>query len=157
MPKLIVYMSKHGTTRKVAQALEAEMGGDTQVVDLQHDAPPDLDAYEIVVVGGSIHAGEIQPKVKRYCLENEEKLLAKRLGLFICFMDQNRGVEEFVNAFPEALRLHATAIGLMGGEFLFDQMNFFERVIVRHVAGVKQDQHLIDDMAIHDFAQQLCN
>jgi menaquinone-dependent protoporphyrinogen oxidase len=55
-------------------------------------------------------------------------------------------------AFPEILRKHATAMDTMGGEFLFDKMNFFQRLIVQKISGIKNTVSRINMEKISIFA-----
>ncbi|MBX2962215.1 MAG: hypothetical protein KF687_06860 [Cyclobacteriaceae bacterium] len=153
METLIVYMTHHGTTEKVVGKLTELLGKTTTtVVNLQQNQVPDLSRFSTILIGGSIHAGEIQPPVKKFCEEYEYELLKKKLGLFLCYMDKEHRQKEFDQAFPENLRKHAHAHGLLGGEFLFEKMNFIERFIVRLITKEKKSRSAIDYPAIAKFA-----
>ena len=52
---------------------------------------------------------------------------------------------------PEDLRAHASALGLFGGEFDFEKMNFLEKAIVKKVAGVEKTVSRIDTEAVKTF------
>ncbi len=156
MPTAIIYMSKHGTTEKVAGMLKEELSDQSiDLFDLNKFKEPDLDDYEQVIIGGSIHMGKIQPGIRKYIEHHEKRLLTKRLGLFICYMDTNREQQEFENSYPESLRDHATAHGLFGGEFLIEKMNMLERMMVKRVAGVKESVHNIQEDDIQEFAEKM--
>lgn len=150
---LIVYMTHHGTTEKVVEKLMELMGKSvTDVVNLEHDSIPDLSRYGTIIIGGSIHVGQIQLGIKQFCRDYKQELLNKKLGLFICYMNKEQGMQEFENAFPGELRDHARAAGLFGGEFLFEKMNFMERFIIRMVANEKKSRSAINYPAIAKFA-----
>ena len=156
MRYLILYMSHHGTTRRVAKQLSELLGKENvTVVDLSMDRLPDLAAYHTVIIGGSIHAGKIQGKVRKFCEAHQEELLHKRIGLFLCYLDKARGHEEFHNSFPHDLIEHAVVHGFFGGEFLFNEMNFLERMIVRKISGVQKDVSELDTSAIRSFTESI--
>lgn len=156
MKTLIVFMSSHGTTRKVVGLLAERLGtADTIAVNLaERDAPP-LAGFDRILVGGSIHVGQIQKKIRHFLGEHRAELLAKPLGLFLCFMDKEHGRQEFDNAFPEDLRKHALACGLFGGELLFEEMNFLERFMIKKVSGQKESVSRLDNGAIEQFISSL--
>jgi menaquinone-dependent protoporphyrinogen oxidase len=134
MKTLIVYMSHHGTTRKTAQWLHQRLGiRSTVIVDLEKDSLPDLAQFSTVLIGGSIHFGHIQKKLHRFCEENLDILLSKKIGLFLCFIDRENSVKEFNHAFPVKLQDHACAKGFFGGELLFSQMNFLEKLATKPI------------------------
>lgn len=156
MKYLVIYMSKHGTTRKVAHQLVDKLGTDqTALVDIEHDDMPNLEEFSTIIIGGSIHIGHIQRKIRKFCEKHEQELLAKNLGLFLCFMSEDTGPQEFETVYPENLRNHAKAHGLMGGEMLVEEMNFIDKFIVKKVAGVTETVSKLDQEAIDKFAEAM--
>ena len=137
MAYLIIYMSRHGTTAKVAAELKEKLGSEqTTLVDLKNDKIPPLTEFDTVIIGGSVHAGTIQQELTTFCIKNKGQLLKKRLGLFMCYMSSDLRDLEFEDSFPMDLRKHAIATGLVGGEFLFEKMSPFEKDAVRKVKGI---------------------
>jgi menaquinone-dependent protoporphyrinogen oxidase len=156
MNSLIVYCSSHGTTEKAAHLLGEQLEGEVTIVDLKKKPLPDLTSYDAVVIGGSIHAGNIQRKVKQFIQQHEKDLMTKRIGLFLCCMyDGDKANEQFELAFPKELRERSLSNGLFGGEFIFTKMNFLERQIVKKVVGVKEDRSTLNEQYIKEFAMQL--
>ncbi|MGM0566754.1 MAG: flavodoxin domain-containing protein, partial [Bacteroidota bacterium] len=145
MRTAIVYASKHGTTEKVARQIQQNLGQEkAQLFNLKNNPKFDLSHFEQVILGGSIHAGQIQKRLKDYYQKNIPELLEKRLGLFLCCMHEEEAENQFNNAYPEVLRNQAISSKVMGGEFRFDKMNFFERVIVKKIAGISESVSKID-------------
>ena len=156
MKYLIVYMSHHGTTQKVVNELKMKLGEkETTTVNLEMDAVPDLSKFECIIIGGSIHMGQIQKQIQRFCRDHQQELITHRLGLFLCFMNKEHGKEEFDNAFPVELRKYSSADGLFGGELLFEKMNFMEKLVTRKVSGVSESVSAIDENAIGSFAEAI--
>lgn len=154
MKTLIVYASFHGTTEKVAQMIASKLG-DATLLNLKKSGPIDLTGYQQVLIGGSIHAGRIQRVITEFCQRNLIQLLKIRLGLFICAMNEPAYEREFELAFPELLRNHAISKKVMGGEFVFERMNFIEKLLIRKIAGVSQSVSKIDEEAINQFVNDL--
>ena len=139
MKTLIVYMSMHGCTEKVALTLQKKAEDEVILINLKNDLVPSLSGFDRIVIGGSIHAGQIQKRIRTFCQDHQEFLLNKELGLFICCMEEgDKAREQFRNAYPESLRWHAKTSAIMGGEFNLDQMNFLERWMVQKVAHVSE-------------------
>ncbi|MEH7094332.1 flavodoxin domain-containing protein [Neobacillus vireti] len=156
MKSLIVYCSSHGTTEKVVGLLSEHLAGEVVSVDLKRDKTTiDLHDYEAVIIGGSIHAGMIQRRIKKFIQTHHDELLEKELGLFlVCMREGELAVEQFNNAYPQDLRKNSVALGLFGGEFLVSEMNFFERQVVKKVDGITADQSKLDMNAIMEFASR---
>ena len=99
--------------------------------------------------------GQIQKKVKNFCDKNLKALLGKKIGLFLCCMDKDKKQEQFDNGFSEALRNHSIAKGMLGGEFVFERMNFFEKLIVKKIVHINETKSEIDNNAIEKFIEDL--
>ncbi|CAH2717312.1 hypothetical protein BACCIP111895_04504 [Neobacillus rhizosphaerae] len=157
MKSLIVYCSSHGTTEKVVGLLSENLEGEVLSVDLKKEKTVfDLKDFDTVLIGGSIHAGTIQRRIKQFIKNNHDELLEKDLGLFLCCMREgDLAIEQFNHAFPQDLRKNSAALGLFGGEFLVSKMNFFERQVVKKVDSIISDQSNLDVEAIKEFASRL--
>lgn len=153
----IVFMSKHGTTQKVALKIYEKLNNpEVELIDLRKYKNLDISGYSTIIIGGSIHAGMIQKRIKTFCESNLEDLLKKRIALFLCCMEEgDKAREQFELAYPEALRKHSLKNEIIGGEFLFDKMNFFERAIVKKIAGVKENVSKIDEQKIIEFSENI--
>lgn len=157
MKTAILYLSKHGTTLKVAHEIANKLAPDqTEIFEFGKDEISDLGSFDQIIIGGSIHAGTVQKRIKKFCERNQNTLLGKKLGLFLCCAEkEEKAKEQFENAFSENLRNHASATGLLGYEFLLEEMNFFEKAIVKKVAGQSESVHQINHKAIADFASAM--
>ena len=153
MKTLIIYMSSHGTTEKAVSKISYILGYNNHViVNLKNETPPPLDKFDTVIIGGSVHGGTVQKKITKYCNDNISELLTKRLGLFMCYMNEEKKFEEFEDSYPEILREHAIAKGYFGGEFKLEKMNFIEKLVVRKVSGVEESISNLNYQAINQFA-----
>ena len=153
---LVIYMSRHGTTGKVAAELREKLGTEkTTLVNLERDYVPSLEQFNTVIIGGSVHAGTIQQELMTFCIKNKRELLQKRLGLFMCFMNNDLQELEFEDSFPIDLRRHAIAKGLVGGEFLIEKMNTLERDAVKKAKGIDESVYRLDKSAIRKFIEDI--
>lgn len=156
MKTIIVFCTHHGCTEKVARQIQNSLGDETTLHNLKSKNQPDLNDFNRIIIGGSIHAGQIQKKVKEFCAKNLDTLLEKELGIFICCMEEGEKAEkEMQDVFPEELLRHAKATACLGGEFNFDKMNFLEKMIVKKVAKVEQSTSNINYEAIKMFSGKM--
>lgn len=141
MKTAIFYMSKHGCVEKAAFLLKEYLKDEKiDVYNLKKDKNIGLGNYNKIILGGSIHAGMIQKKIKTFYTKNLDVLLNKELGLFLCCMKEGKEAQKhFDFVFPESLRSHAKTIGLFGGEFIFEKMNFFEKFIIKKIAKTNKN------------------
>ena len=154
MPTLIVYASRYGCAEKCARMLQDRLEG-AVLFNLAKDETANLEDYDCIVVGGSIYAGRIHPKVARFCARNLDVLLQKKLGLFICCADLARVDEQMAGAFDERLREHAAVVEHFGYEYNFAKMNLLIRTIIRLIAKIHTSQSHIAEDNIERFAEAL--
>ena len=156
MKTLITYCTTHGCTEKAALELKTLLGGNVELINLKQESNPDLKEFNRVIIGGSIHAGQIQKKVKDFCTKNKTKLQSKELGLFVCCMEEGEKAETQINeAFPKELRQSAKALACFGGEFNFEKMNYFQKLIVKKVAKIDHSTSKVDHDAIKKFSKKI--
>ncbi|MFA8436028.1 MAG: flavodoxin domain-containing protein [Marinifilaceae bacterium] len=153
MSTAIIFRSKHGTTEKVVNYVASKLSDpNVEIINLKEHAHPKIDSFDTLLIGGSIHFGGLQKHLIKFCAHNKNKLLGKRIGLFLCCMyNGERAQKQFEEVYPEVLRKHSTSNGLLGGEFLFEKMNFLEKKIVQKVVGISKSQSKIDYKAIDEF------
>lgn len=154
MKTLILFATKHGCSKKASNQLNSKLLSQVEICNINDKKPPDIDNFEVIIMGGSIYAGEIQDSIKNYCRINHDKLMKKHLGLYLCCMDKEKAQMQFEKAYDENLRKHAIATGLFGGELLFDKMTHSEQYIIKEVAGIENSISDIDEEAINRFAEK---
>ena len=114
-----------------------------------------LEAYETIIVGGSIHEGMIQRSVYKFCEDNLDELLKKHVGLFVCCMDPDADEKELIaRTFPEKLVESALASGFFGGELNIKKMNLLQKIMTRKAARLESEPE-IDFQRILAFAKRL--
>lgn len=157
MKTAITYCTTHGCTERIACKIKNSLGGDIQLINLKKDSDPKIGCYDRIIIGGSIHAGQIQKRVKEFCLKNLDELKNKELGLFICCMEEDleKAQIQLLNAFPKELHHQAKATACLGGEFNFEKMNYLQRMIVKKLAHVENSVSRINEEAIKGFTKKL--
>lgn len=156
MKTIITFCTNHGCTEKVAAQIAEFLGSEITLHNLKSKNHPNFHEFDRIIIGGSIHAGQIQKKVKEFYTRNMDLLLDKELGIFICCMEEGeKAKEEMQVVFPEKLLKHAKATACLGGEFNFEKMNFLEKMIVKKVAKVEQSTSNIDHEAIKFFSNKM--
>lgn len=137
MKTVIIFTSKHGATEKVANQLSKNIAN-ADVVNLKEHKNINLSQYQNIILGSSIYAGKISNAMQKFIKTNTVELLQKKLALFISCMHDTEAEKQFNSAFPELLRSHSLSNQCVGGEFNFENMNFFEKFLVKKISGVSQ-------------------
>lgn len=156
MKTIIIYATTHGCTEKTALQLKHYLADDVTLVNLNNQKTADIASYDRVIIGGSIHAGQIQKRVKTFCKKYLSDLKSSELGLFICCMEEGATAQQqLLNAYPEELLREAKTTAVFGGEFDFNKMNFFQKWVVKKVAKVDQNVSKMDNKAISHFSEKM--
>jgi menaquinone-dependent protoporphyrinogen oxidase len=153
---IIIYESLHGSTEKCAKILYKLIKTDIQMARLKDSGEISLDEFDTVIIGGSIHNGVIQLRIENFIQKNHEKLLGKKLGLYLCCMEEGEMARmQFEKAYPAEIRGKAVAKGLFGGELNLGKMNFFEKRLTRKITGIKSSVSKINQEEIRFFAEKM--
>jgi len=153
MRTLIAYRTKYGTTAACARELAQKIGGEVTVVDLADAHAPDVAAYDVVLIGGSIHAGKIQRQVGSFCEKNRPALLARKVGVFLCclFTGEEAAIQ-MQSAFPDWLLAHAFARAFPGGEIRYGGLTLIDRLLVRSLPHPPGDVSRLNPAALDELA-----
>lgn len=153
---LIAYAGKHGCTEECARTLAGKLTAGADLCNLKEKQKVDLDAYDKIILGGSIYAGRIQKEVKDLCAKNENLLKGKKLGLYICGMSEGDTAKKQLEAsFPQGLLDSALAKESFGGKLEISKMNFMEKKIIKMIAKTEADMSNVSESMIDQFAQAM--
>lgn len=125
---LVVYATKNGATKVIAEELCKNLKGETDIRNIR-DKIPSIKDYDAVIVGGSIYMGKIQKGITSFLRRNKRALMDKKLGLFIgCYTPPD--TEGYIDGFfDNELLSHAKTSAILGGIMQYDKMNFVYRKI----------------------------
>ena len=153
MKVLIAYRSRYGATESCARTLAGKLSAETVVHDLGKPGRPPLDGFDAVLIGGPIYGGKIQRDIGAFCDRERERLLARKVGLFICcFFTGERAMAELQEAFPPWLTAHAFAREALGGELRIAKLSLLDRLLVRSIVHPAVDVSAIRGDAIERLA-----
>jgi len=129
MKTIIIYSTKYGYTKDCVDALKSQLSGDVLAVDLGTDTVSSLEAFDRVVLGGSIYMGQVNKKLKAFCESRLAKLLEKPVALFLCCGLPENFEQNLAAAFPGELIEKAIAAECFGGELRMEKMKGPDRII----------------------------
>lgn len=163
MHTLIAYSTKYGATKDCAERIAGRLPGQVALADLDSGTAVDLAPYDTVVVGTSIYIGKPRKAARDFCKRNQAVLLGKRLGLYLCcIQDLEQPIKaQLASAFPKALIAHASAMEALGGTVDFEKLGRADRVIMNMISGDLRKKtgdaplSTIKDERIDGFVKQL--
>lgn len=128
---LVAYATKHGSTREVAEAVAARLGGygiATYVRPAGEVAS--LDGYAGVVLGSAIYMGRLHSDARRFLRRHRSGLAVRRLGVFamgprtLSDEDVTRSQNQLGAALANLSTLNPCTTVVFGGVFDPDQHHF---------------------------------
>lgn len=156
MKTAVIYASKHGTTRCVAQKIKDLLSGDEVVLfNLDNQNRIELNHFGRILIGSPLYSGTPLPAVRKFIEQNLLFLLQKEIGIFVCCMFFDKVEKQIIKGFPELLRNHARSIKNMGGEYRFEEMNYIERLVVKKISGATGSVSEINVRNIELFVREL--
>jgi menaquinone-dependent protoporphyrinogen oxidase len=129
MKTVIIYATKYGYTEDCVDQMKQQLDGDVLKVNILTETISSLDAFDNVIIGGSIYMGQIHKKLKAFCENNLSSLQEKRVALFLCCGLPENFEQSLAAAFPSVLRERAITSECFGGELRTDKMKGPDRII----------------------------
>lgn len=164
---LVVFHTGEGQTEKIADRIVRELERQDVRVALSDaaSAPPPT-AYDVVVVGDSIHGGRHSRQLARWVERYEAELAALPVALFQVSLtsaidDETHAGEanRLVQQFLDATGLDPTMVGLFAGALAYTRYGWLKRAVMKRIVSseggdtdTSQDHEYTDWDAVDDFA-----
>jgi menaquinone-dependent protoporphyrinogen IX oxidase len=142
---MILYASKSGTTKKVAQAMARSLAPECDLYDLRkgtlqtlsgtHKRTPyrslNLGAYRAIVLGSAMYMGKPLKPFLRFCQDRTQDLLSQPLFLFTCGLATAEEEQSYLwPLLPLVLANHAGTLHHLGGE-INENGGWFSRMVLK--------------------------
>lgn len=168
---LIVYASTHGHTAKIADEVGRvirETGLQAEVSDVRNLSEDDLERFDAVVVGASVHAGQHQREVIDWARLHAGWLEELPSVFFsVCLTaaeedDEARSAsEQYLSDFADATGWQPDRSESFAGALQYKEYDFFTRHLMRlmmkrggHPTDTSQDFDYTDWAAVESFARE---
>lgn len=153
-PVLIIYATREGQTRHIAEHVGAQLGAEKrafEIVDAAH-IPEGFSAahYSTAIVGASLHMGNYEPEMVRFVKENLAELrLIRTLFLSVSLSEATAGdehappdkraeaqadVKRTIDRFMEKTEWHPTHVAAVAGALMYSKYDVVTRFVMRQIA-----------------------
>ena len=154
MKTLILYATKYGAAREIAERMSNTIG-DAALHDLKQSGIPDPAGFDCVIIGSSLYSGSIRKEAKAFLAQNAGNLQQKTIGLFLSGIAKSDERKYFTDNFPENILQSAKATAFLGGVFDPKKAGKPERMIIKIVTKSSDYTNTIDDEKIKAFVDTL--
>jgi menaquinone-dependent protoporphyrinogen oxidase len=153
MKTLIVYSSKNGFTKGMADLLQDQIEGEVHAQNCSKDYSVDLTQFDNVIIGSPMYFGKMNSAVLEFCEKYQGLLLTKKVGLFATGADETTALDVLLKTIPDDLAKHADIKAYFGYAFDFDKMSFIHKLIIKKVVKKTSSEKNIKEQAINAFIQ----
>lgn len=154
MKTLIVYGTKHGTTKRIVDILREKIQGDVQIHDAKKTFEGDLNNYDVIIIGSSVYIGKISKELKSFVESNLKSILTKEIGVFLVSGD-TKELESYYQNFPEEVLKKTSAKGYFGYSYNGKGYNIMEKMILKMIAKSITTREKFEDENMDDFLKDL--
>ena len=144
---LIAYATIEGHTARIAEYIRQvirEHGYQAYLVDIERAGTPELDAYDAVIVGASIHMGKHENSVGDFVRKNRQALERLPSAFFSVSLaahdntaDARKAVAGYIERFVQQTGWRPGKVGLFAGALLYTRYGFIKRWIMKKIAHDK--------------------
>ena len=131
MKILIIYATKNGVSKKAAERL-FDLLSQTNEISLYdiNNAPPAPDAFDVIVLGGSVRMLKINKRLKKYLKEHIDVISNMPSAFFFC-CGIIRDFEDYVaTELPPKIQF-SLGVECFGGELKPDKVKGLDKIIVK--------------------------
>ena len=128
--KVIVYKSKHGTTKKVAKII-SEYIGDCLLMDLVDLDYRILEKADMIIVGTPVYHRELDSDIVEFVKNNQELLIAKKYSLYVVGILQSEFMTFVNDAFSYDILKDMKVIAGVGGVLYYPDLSISEKMVLQ--------------------------
>ncbi|OPY26243.1 MAG: protoporphyrinogen oxidase [Methanomassiliicoccales archaeon PtaU1.Bin030] len=148
MRVLVAFGSKYGSTASLAGFIGEELrsrGYEVDVVDLRLDPDPEVESYDIIVLGSPVFVGKWTREARRFLESNGAQLCERKVALFVSCSDvlfpekiesgRKMYLEDVAASVPG---LRPVSLGMFGGVIDFSRYGALTKALLAGVGTKKQ-------------------
>lgn len=145
MKTLILYLSRDGQTKKIAERLQGQIRHECEVISLCDQAVDFAEKIantEQIVIGASIRYGHFDPLLEQFIAQHHAVLNAKKSAFFsvnLTARKANRNTPE-TNVYTRKLLARIAwkpqIVEVIAGALFYPRYRFFDRFIIRFIMKI---------------------
>lgn len=149
MKAIIIYETKYGFTKEVAEFINSEVE-ESELVSIDDASSLNLKSFDAIFVCSFIIYGEVSEKTSEFLKNNKITLLDKNIKLFCSALDQIDFTKAVQISLDPELFLHMKVYN-SGGRLVWDELSFKEKRKIKKRLKIKSDIEKFDKDEIKKF------
>jgi len=154
----VIYDSRHGFTQRCLDHLTPEVSAEVELWPVRtRQGTPEWQAYKAVVFGGPVYYGKWSAPLVRFVTRHTAALTTHPvLAAFVVSLSPKAAALKYFSAgLPPALKGRLGHVACFGGGFVWKNLSWWERLLVKRAQGIETDASNFDLPAIHGLAAWL--
>ena len=171
MKTAILYLTRDGQTKKIAEHIAAELGGEVALIslrDLPQPSAGQLAQFDCIVIGASIRYGHFDPILEQFIGQHYALLNQKKSAFFsvnLTARKDNRNTPEtnvYTRKLLTRIQWEPDLVEVMAGALLYPRYTFFDRFMIRFIMTItkgdtdtRKEYEYTDWQKVSLFAQKI--
>lgn len=155
--RLILYASKYKTTQQCAELLADKFYEHVKLCSIADVQSVSLEDYDQVILGAGVYESLISKKLARWVKTNQDQLLLKEVGIFLCAYHDEQCNHYMKMNFPIEILEHAKIKMCFGAQLDYSTMTLLDRFLMKLIKYFDQEEIVtkIFKERIHYFAKEM--
>lgn len=145
MKQMILYDSKYGFTKKVAEFIHANLS-DSEIHKIT-DFNQNLSTVSEIFIGTYIYKGEMSKETSKFLKKYKVSLLKQKLKIFCSALDKTDFNNALQNSIDPEIFYHATIINC-GGEVVLSSLKKSEKKELKNRLNVQNDVYVFNEKEV---------
>lgn len=145
MKTAILYLTRDGQTKKIAEHIAAELEGEVALIslrDLPQPSAGQLAQFDCIVIGASIRYGHFDPILEQFIGPHYALLNQKKSAFFsvnLTARKDNRNTPKtnvYTRKLLTRIQWQPDLVEVMAGALLYPRYTFFDRFMIRFIMTI---------------------
>lgn len=175
---LLVYATIEGQTEKISRSIAAHLEAQgcevvvKNVASLVPEESPELENYDLLVFGASVHIGKIEKEMVAFINGHADQIKAQSRSLFIVLMaaatkeetSRNKALASIYDYLDKTLQVQFKDTEMFAGALLYTKYNWLVKWVMKRIArkeggstDMSTDHEYTDWVQVADYADRLAD
>ncbi len=133
MKTIIIYSTKHGFTKTVAEQLNKMINDSVQLFDTNEVTYEIISDAEKIIFGSSVYSGKLRRDMVDLINTYKTDLVEKTIGMYVCSVNEFKTTSYLEQSLSKGFINHLSSVVYAGYGVDFDQMKLFEKMAIRTI------------------------
>lgn len=128
--KVILYKTRHGSTKKIGKVINQYIG-DCFLMSIDAIDKDILQRAEMIIIGTPVYYGRIDQDIVKFIKDNQDLLIPRHYCLYVVGVLQNEFMNYVTHSFDYSILKHISIIAGVGGALYYPQLSISEKMILQ--------------------------